>query len=739
MAFLKLAFMLLIEKILHQIENSSARSLITKAQKLVDEQSVLMTRLSDGFLIARVKEQQGQIFTIHCHLRQWEPKNIKCQCGQVMPCVHVISALISWMETHAQLRKKNKPPVYQYDWLSADQQEQDSTWRADLSGDEDQGFRLALSIEQENQQWNMVDILVHLLENYDYHQLMGKDENTIFQIINTQGHQLQVSWRRLKWLLQRMVEDRLKAQQSVFRIKNDWNVLQQLQNWSASQQEKNQLWYTNHAWKKMMWLLEPDRLDLDNFKPKNFQGDLREYQLEGIRWLSCLNQSGYGGILADDMGLGKTIQTLAYLLNLKEQGKLTRPALIVVPTSLLANWQAECQAYAPSLRCQLFHGRQQFRAHWEHCDLLVTSYGMVQRHRQLFLEFYFSHLILDEAQLIKNFQSQKTQILKKCQADTRFCLSGTPMENHLGELWSLIDFAIPNLLGSRTSFRKNFQVPIETHGETDAKSHLLARIGPFMLRRTKQQVINNLPKKTTIIQKVFLDGRQLELYETTRCILAEKVQNALAENGLIQSRWVVLDALLKLRQICCDPRLLPSHWHNGTDSELESVKLIHLMDMTQSLMQEGRRVLVFSQFTKMLQLMENALKLRNMHFQVLTGKTQKREVLVNRFQQGEVPIFLLSLKAGGLGLNLTKADTVIHYEPWWNPAVTAQATDRIYRIGQEQPVFEYHLIAQGTIEESMLALQEKKFKLFDETVSASGQSVINWTETDIMKFFAPID
>lgn len=728
--------MLLIEKILNQIENSSARTLISKGQKLVDEQSVLMTRLSDGFLLARVKEHQGQIFTIHCHLRQWDPKHMKCQCGQLMPCVHVVAALIGWMENHSQTQKKQIEPSFRYDWLSTEQQEQSSTWHADLSGDEEQGFRLALSIEQDHHQWNMVDILVHLLENYDYHQLMSKDENTIFQIVNAQGHQLQVSWKRLKWLLQRMVEDRLKAQQSVFRIKNEWTVLQQLQNWST-QQEKNQIWYTNHAWKKMMWLLEPQTLALDNFKPKNFQGDLRDYQLAGVRWLSCLSQSGYGGILADDMGLGKTIQTLAYLLNLKEQGKLTRPALVVVPTSLLANWQAECQTYAPTLCSQLFHGRQQSHTNWEACDLLITSYGMVQRHRQLFWGFHFSHLILDEAQLIKNFQSQKTQVLKKCKADIRFCLSGTPMENHLGELWSLIDFSVPNLLGSRTSFRKSFQVPIETHGETEVKTHLLSRIAPFMLRRTKQQVIENLPKKTTIVQKVFLEGAQLELYETTRCILAEKVQSALAENGLIQSRWVVLDALLKLRQICCDPRLLPASWHSN--QEMESAKLMNLMEMITSLMEEGRRVLVFSQFTKMLQLIENALKSRDMHYQVLTGKTQKREVLVERFQKGEVPIFLLSLKAGGLGLNLTKADTVVHYEPWWNPAVTAQATDRIYRIGQEQPVFEYHLIAQGTIEESMLELQQKKFKLFDETVSSAGRQAMTWTEADIMKFFAPMD
>jgi SNF2 family DNA or RNA helicase len=729
--------MLLIEKILKQIEQSPSKFLISKAQKLVDEQSVLMTRLSDGFMMARVKDAQGQIFTVHCHLRQWDARQYKCMCGHNMPCVHLIASLISWLETHTESHRKKAEPEFKYNWVQAsNDQTSKAAWQADLSGDEEQGFRFSLAIQQDDQQWNMVDILVHLLETYDYYNLMAKDDHMIFQIINAQGQTLKVSWGRLKWLLQRMVDERLKASQSMFRIKNEWSVLQQLQHWSEQNQDEHQIWYSNHAWKKMMWLLEPQSLALEDCKPKDFKGDLREYQLEGVRWLTCLNKAGYGGILADDMGLGKTVQTLAYLLRLKEQQALKKPALIVVPTSLLANWQYECQEYTPALKCQLFHGRTKLNKNWDEADIIVTSYGMVQRHRQLFFDYHFSHLILDEAQLIKNFQSQKTQVLKKCQADIRFCLSGTPMENHLGELWSLIDFAVPNLLGSRTSFRKTYQTPIEVDARADVKANLLSRIQPFMLRRTKKQVIDNLPKKTTIIQKVTLEGEQLELYEAVRCILADKVQFALAENGLVQSRWVVLDALLKLRQICCDPRLLPQSWQ--PDSNLPSAKLTSLMDMLDSLIEEGRSVLVFSQFTKMLYLIEQELIKRNYSYQMLTGKTQRREQLVERFQKGEVPIFLLSLKAGGLGLNLTKADTVIHYEPWWNPAVTAQATDRIYRIGQEQPVFEYHFITAGSIEESMLELQQKKFKLFDETVSASGQMAYQWTEADIMKFFAPI-
>lgn len=729
--------MLLIEKILNQLQNSAAKNLVSKAQKLVDDQCVLMTRLSDGFLMARVKDIQGQIYTIHSHLRQWDSKQYKCGCGQAMPCVHLIAGLISWLETHSQTSRKKLEPAFQYDWVTESSAHPVKTaWQSELSGDEDQGFRFSLTIEQDEEQWNMIDILVHLLESFDYQTLMAKDDNTIFQIINDKGKSLKVSWSRLKWLLQRIVDDKLKVAQSALRVKNEWQALQQFQNWSKQVQDQHNIWYSNQAWKKMTWLLSPESMSLEQCKPQSFQGELRPYQLEGVRWFRSIKNAGYGGILADDMGLGKTIQTLTYLLGLKEKGELNRPALIVVPTSLLANWQYECQQYTPKLGCQLFHGRQKNHSNWETVDIIVTSYGMVQRHRQLFWDYHFSHLILDEAQLIKNFQSQKTQVLKKMQADSRFCLSGTPMENHLGELWSLIDFAVPNLLGSRTYFRKNFQIPIETEARDDVKTSLLARIRPFMLRRTKKQVIDNLPEKTTIIQKVTLEGEQAELYESVRCVLAEKVQTALAESGLVQSRWVVLDSLLKLRQICCDPRLLPASWQNQT--QLGSAKLEILMEMLESLMAEGRSVLIFSQFTKMLHLIEQELNLRNYPFQTLTGKTQRREVLVERFQKGEVPIFLLSLKAGGLGLNLTRADTVIHYEPWWNPAVTAQATDRIYRIGQEQPVFEYHLITSGSIEESMLELQKKKFKLFDETVSASGQMNIQWTEDDIMKFFAPI-
>lgn len=730
--------MLLIEKILQSLQTDLPNVFFTRVRQMVDTQSVLMVRLSDGFLMTRVKDEQGQIHTSHSHLRQWDTKNYKCSCNKPMPCPHLIAGMMSWLDNHGESKKKKEQALYQYQWFDKEISDTPvSQWQAELSGNEAQGFHFGLQVEQETEHWNIVDILVHLLETYDYNSLMRKDDAMIFQVMNHKEQKLTISWWRLKWFLQKMVGGDLNANHSSLRLKNNWKVLQEFQSWSLKASDEHNLWSGNQSWKKMLWLLTPKEDSLEDAIPKGLQSNLRPYQIEGVRWLHRLSRAGYGGVLADDMGLGKTIQTLTYLLGLKEKNLLKKPALIVVPTSLLANWQDESNRFTPALNLQLFHSKSKAHKLWDTCDLIVTSYGMVQRYHSLFTEYHFSHIILDEAQLIKNFQSQKSMVLKKCQADTKFCLTGTPMENHLGELWSLLDFAVPQLLGNRSQFRKNFQNPIEVDANDETKTQLLARIHPFLLRRTKNQVVSNLPKKTTIVQKMTLQASQLELYETFRCMLAEKVQLALAEKGLLESRWVVLDALLKLRQICCDPRLLPPQWH-PVAKDISSAKLIHLLEILENLIAEGRSVLVFSQFTKMLHLIEGELQKRDLPYFLLTGKTQKREVLVERFQNKEAPIFLLSLKAGGLGLNLTTADTVIHYEPWWNPAVTAQATDRIHRIGQEQPVFEYHYILEGTIEQSMRDLQEKKQGLFSNTIDASGQSKYRWTEEDIMKLFSPI-
>ena len=729
--------MLLIENILSQIQSSSQKNTMLKARNFVEEGHVLHTRFSDGFFMCRVKEDQGQIFTSHADLKKWNENNFKCFCGQVMPCVHLIAGLMQWVDVNVKAHAKPQNMYSKISWMMDDEIIEPLKWQGDLVGSADTGFQYQLSVEQQDESWNLIDIIVYLLEAFTYTSLMQKDEQSIFEIVHQNGQVLRIAWWRIKCLLQHIIESKKTFKNSKLILGQDWQALKELQQLNHTLIDKNNIWLSNQAWEKMSWLLQLDDAKLKQQIPQGLTCELRNYQIKGVSWLTRLFLSGFGGILADDMGLGKTIQILSYLLNLKEQYLLSKPALVVVPTSLLANWQDENKQFTPELRFILFHGKNKSHQLWEQADIVITSYGMVQRHASIFKKFHFSHIILDEAQLIKNFQSQKSQVLKSLQGDIRFCLTGTPMENHLGELWSLVDFVVPNLLGTRAQFRKNYQLPIETYQNQEVQQALLARIQPFILRRSKQQVLTNLPAKTKMIQKISLDEQQLELYETLRALLADRVQMALAEKGLVQSRWVVLDALLKLRQVCCHPQLLPTNWN--PQSTQQSVKLDYLMEMLDNLMVEGRSVLVFSQFTKMLHLIEERLQQRHFNYQTLTGKTQKRDELVKRFQQGEVPIFLLSLKAGGLGLNLTKADTVIHYEPWWNPAVTAQATDRIYRIGQEQPVFEYHLIASGTIEEAMMELQQKKYNLFDSTIEASANLEVQWTEAYIMKFFAPID
>jgi SNF2 family DNA or RNA helicase len=725
-------FMSVIEKILSQVAN---QALMNKVLQLIDENHVLQTRFSDGFFMARVKDDQGRIFTTHADLKNWQPQQAKCMCGQLMPCIHLLAGMQSWLNARNEGVKTPQSLFSAVSWKQASKATT-SRWQLDVALDTQNGFEYQLSVEQDQNQWNLVDLIVYLLETYSYSELMKQSDDSIIEVLQQEGQCLRLDWWRVKWFLQQVVDAKWSIKRSKINLGMDWKAIKALQTFSEKSNDGNHIWMANSAWQQMNWLLDANQLSGEDCIPHSFTVALRDYQLQGVRWLRSLQLAGFGGILADDMGLGKTIQMLAYLLKLKELNQLSKTALIVVPTSLLVNWQDEAKQFAPNLNIQVFHGKTRAHQNWQDAEVLITSYGMVQRHAALFKSFHFSHIILDEAQLIKNFQSQKSQVLKSLQSDVRFCLSGTPMENHLGELWSLIDFVVPNLLGSRHQFRKLYQVPIQNHQNHEAHEKLLARIQPFLLRRTKKQVLQNLPSKTRIEQKIVLSDAQKDLYETVRALLADKVQTALAEKGLVNSRWVVLDALLKLRQICCSPALLPTQWN--PQQITQSAKLNQLMEMLASLLDEGRSVLVFSQFTKMLALIEQELQLKQYPYQTLTGQTQRRDVLVRRFQQGEVPIFLLSLKAGGLGLNLTKADTVIHFEPWWNPAVSAQATDRIYRIGQEQPVFEYHLITSGSIEEQMLALQQTKFQLFAKTIDEVSESKMQWTEENIMKFFAPL-
>ncbi len=464
---------------------------------------------------------------------------------------------------------------------------------------------------------------------------------------------------------------------------------------------------------------------------------LRPYQLEGLAWLQYLREHGLAGILADDMGLGKTAQTLAHLLLEKEAGRLDRPCLVVLPTSLIFNWKREAQRFAPSLKVLSLHGKERaerFAAIPEH-DIVLTTYPLLWRDADQLSLVHYHLLILDEAQTVKNVASKSAQVVRRLATRHRLCLTGTPLENHLGELWAQFDFLLPGFLDDARTFTKTWRTPIEKHGDSLRRDLLAARVRPFILRRRKEDVAKELPAKTLIVRTVELEGGQRDLYEAVRSAMDEKVREAIADKGFARSQIVILDALLKLRQVCCDPRLVKL---TGAAKVKERAKLDLLMDMLPELVDEGRRVLVFSQFTSMLALIEAELVARKLGYVKLTGETQDREGVIARFQEEGVPIFLISLKAGGVGLNLTAADTVIHYDPWWNPAAENQATDRAHRIGQKKKVFVYKLVVSGSIEEKILALQDRKAELAAGVLSEDAGALSKFGEADIRALLAPL-
>ncbi|MEI6466170.1 MAG: DEAD/DEAH box helicase, partial [Verrucomicrobiota bacterium] len=381
------------------------------------------------------------------------------------------------------------------------------------------------------------------------------------------------------------------------------------------------------------------------------------------------------------------------------------------------NWSAEAAKFAPHLKVLTLHGinRAENFAAIPTADIVLTSYPLLVRDFHELAQHHWHVVVLDEAQYIKNPKALAAQSAYKLKAAHRLCLSGTPMQNHLGELWSLMRFLMPGFLSDEKSFNTFIRKPIERDRSSGTQAALNRRVSPLLLRRTKDQVATELPEKTTLIHGIDLTPKQTDLYESVRAAMDQRVQDAIAAKGLAKSHIIVLDALLKLRQICCHPQLLKSA---AAQKVTESAKLAYLTDeLLPTLLEEGRRILLFSQFTSMLALIEEHLSLEDIPFLKLTGQTTERSSLVKKFQTGEVPIFLISLKAGGIGLNLTAADTVIHYDPWWNPAAENQATDRAHRIGQTKPVFVHKLVCRGTIEERILDLQKHKSALVEALLS----------------------
>jgi superfamily II DNA or RNA helicase len=468
--------------------------------------------------------------------------------------------------------------------------------------------------------------------------------------------------------------------------------------------------------------------------PAGLNAQLRPYQVEGLTWLQNLRARGVGGILADDMGLGKTLQTIAHLLTEKEQGRLDRPALIVAPTSLISNWSRELEKFAPSLKVHVFHGADRQWDKAAGADIVITSYPILCRDEELVAKTAYHMVILDEAQTIKNMRSRAHGAARAIDAEHRLCLSGTPVENHLGELWALLDFVNPGLLGDELHFGRFYRVPIEKGRNEERLIALRELVAPYILRRHKRDVAKELPPKTEVLRPIELRGPQRELYESIRVAAHAEVRRLIRKKGMAASTIPILGALTKLRQVCCDPRLVRM---GSAVTIRQSAKYEMFFELLEKQLADGHRVLVFSQFTSMLALLAQGLKERKIVYAELTGATIDRAAAVDKFEGGTATVFLISLKAGGTGLTLTSADVVIHYDPWWNPAVQAQATDRAYRIGQKKPVMSYHLFAAGSVEERILGLQRSKRHVAD-AILGTGPAASALSETDVDVLFAPL-
>lgn len=469
--------------------------------------------------------------------------------------------------------------------------------------------------------------------------------------------------------------------------------------------------------------------DADIEVPCGLQAELRGYQEDGFRWLGTLERMGFGGILADDMGLGKTLQVITHILGRKEEGA-AGCSLIVCPASLVYNWMSELERFAPGLRCVAVVGAKASRAERigsiAGYDVLVTSYDLLRRDVEIYSGQHFARVVLDEAQYIKNPRAQVTKCAKCLDADVRFALTGTPIENRLAELWSIFDFLMPGYLGSRDEFAKHYESPVEAR-EHDASTLLRCAIGPFVLRRLKADVLADLPEKTESVVYAQMDAKQKKLYLASQDCLALQIQHQ-EDKDLKREKLKILAELTKLRQICCDPSLC-FEGYDGSSAKLETC-----MELVSQAIDGGHRVLLFSQFTTMLDIIAKRLASEGFSTLMLTGSTSKeaRERLVRRFQAGDGDVFLISLKAGGVGLNLTSADVVIHYDPWWNTAAQDQATDRAHRIGQRRNVSVFKLIVGGTIEERILKMQEAKRDLAESVLAGEGVKSALLTRDDIL-------
>ncbi|MBU0506534.1 MAG: DEAD/DEAH box helicase [bacterium] len=465
----------------------------------------------------------------------------------------------------------------------------------------------------------------------------------------------------------------------------------------------------------------------------DFQGELRNYQHDGVNWLNFLKRFGFGGILADDMGLGKTIQTIAFLNQERKTSK--HPSLVVCPTSVVENWMRECNRFAPDLKVIALVGKNR-SANFKDVDdndFIITSYPLIQRDLEEYAKRQWFYLIMDEAQKVKNHRTKTHEAFCQIKAKYKLALSGTPIENRLMELWSIFQIVMPGFLMSQTGFKRYWAQPIEKGNNHDRRNELKTKLMPFILRRTKDQVLQELPPKTETLHYCELTEKQKNLYREIAEYSKSEIFKTIDSKGMEKSYFSILTALLRLRQICCHPSLVNKDMNAPFD---ESGKIQELFPFLEEVIEEGHRILLFSQFVEMLQIIQTGINQFGWESVYLDGSTKNRQAVIDEFQENDdIKIFLLSLKAGGVGINLTGADYVIHFDPWWNPAVENQATDRAHRIGQDKPVFVYRMITRDTIEEKIHNMQQRKKELADSLITDETSWLKRLSLSDIENLF----
>ena len=494
----------------------------------------------------------------------------------------------------------------------------------------------------------------------------------------------------------------------------------------------------NDEYKKMVNQISKREIEDKIELPKGLKSELRQYQVTGFKWLKILDNYKFGGILADDMGLGKTIQLLAVIQSYLEEEKNPNPSIVVCPSSLSLNWKNEIDKFAPNIKTLVIHGNAEERANQieniEKYNLVITSYDLLKRDIEEYKakDYKFKYIIADEAQYIKNNNTQNAKVIKEIKADTRFALTGTPIENSLSELWSIFDFIMPGYLYSYRKFKEIYEVPIVKDNDEWVLKKLKMLIEPFILRRTKQEVLTELPDKTISVLNNEMQDEQLKIYTSYMANAKREVSQELKENGFEKSQMKILALLMRLRQICCHPSLFLSNYTG------ESSKLNQCIEVIKDAVLSGHKILLFSSYSSMLEIIGEELKKENIKHFKLTGQTKvgDRLKLVEEFNSNdEIKVFLISLKAGGTGLNLIGADMVIHYDPWWNLSAENQATDRTYRIGQKKNVQVYKLITKDSIEERIYELQEKKAQLAKSMLSTETTFINKLSREDIMSLF----